>query len=190
MRRTSEGCMLSWQTGQLTGTLASKISMARYCRRQGSQHRCEHHASRSIAAELNTDRHSGHSRPSPSSSSAINSTVVCFCCSTLFNFAGRPSACSNTVCASLLPTSGLSSSRRRSDQRPSTPPPQPQPPPLPRRIPSRSTITPNFYTLHIKHWPSYSQPRTTDINPHRLSTTVMKYRHRLGDFNQSLHNAY
>lgn len=31
-----------------------------------------------------------------SSSSAINSTVVCFCCSTLFNFAGRPSACSNT----------------------------------------------------------------------------------------------
>lgn len=49
------------------------------------------------------------------------------------------------VCASGRPTSGLSSSRRRNDQRPSKPPPQPQPPPLPRRIPSRSTIT---HTLH------------------------------------------
>ncbi|PZC78934.1 hypothetical protein B5X24_HaOG217024 [Helicoverpa armigera] len=89
------------------------------------------------------------------------------------------------VCASRLPTSGLSSSSRRSDQRPSTPPPQPQPPPLPRRMPSRSTITPNSYTLHTKHYRLH-QPTTTDINPHRLTTAVMKYRHRL---DQSLHNA-
>lgn len=45
------------------------------------------------------------------------------------------------VCASLLPTKGLSRRSLRSDQRPRTPPPQPQPPPLPRLMPSRSTIT-------------------------------------------------
>lgn len=59
------GCMFSWQTGQDTGTRASKISMARYWRRQGSQLRCAHHASRTMPLAANIVRHNGHSRTSP-----------------------------------------------------------------------------------------------------------------------------
>uniref|UniRef100_S4PJ36 Uncharacterized protein n=1 Tax=Pararge aegeria TaxID=116150 RepID=S4PJ36_9NEOP len=92
---------------------------------------------------LNVDKHSGQSSTSPSSSSAIYCTAGLACACSVPILTGR-SPWSNTECASLRPTKGLSRSNRRKDQRPKNPPPQPQPP---RRIPSRSTIT-TQYTSH------------------------------------------
>lgn len=58
----------------------------------------------------------------------------------------------------------------------------------PRVPPSQQTHTHN--TQALADWPDCFQLHTTDINPHRLTTTVMKYRHRLTDSDQSLHNVY
>lgn len=93
------------------------------------------------------------------------------------------------VCASLLPTRGLSSRRRRSDQRPRMPPPQPQPPPLPRRIPSRSTIT-NPHSSHSLQLRS----RGYATHPHIHTITVSRYtdyRYKTSTKppGQSLHNS-
>lgn len=81
------------------------------------------------------------------------------------------------VWASLLPTRGLSSRRRRNDQRPSMPPPQPQPPPLPRRIPSRSTITHPHSSHHYSWGPAVTRhTRTfTRLPSHDPPTTVTKH---------------
>lgn len=82
------------------------------------------------------------------------------------------------VCASLLPTSGESSSSRRSDQRPITPPPQPQPPPppapppLPRLI-SSATITDhcaNTQTCPSQHETTVSEP-SKPLNRRLLSNS-------------------
>lgn len=93
------------------------------------------------------------------------------------------------VCASLLPTRGLSSRRRRSDQRPSMPPPQPHPPPLPRRIPSRSTITHphSSHSLQLRSRGYAPHPHIHTITVSR--STVYRYQTSTEPPGHSLHNS-